>query len=89
MEIKWEGVVEAFSKSFSKRNLKRINQPGYEFEDLFHDCYIVFAQCRNTFKGDNIAQFIKMYKVSLNNMVKDMIRKEIQDREVEETLEGD
>jgi DNA-directed RNA polymerase specialized sigma24 family protein len=87
MEIKWEGAVQAFTLNFTKRNLFRLRELNYEFNDLYHDCWIKFTECKGNFKGENIAQFIAFYRTSLNNMITDLQRRNQLEFEAEEMEE--
>lgn len=71
----WEGVVEGYSKNQVSKNLWRFSSIGYEYEDVLHECFIVFDKCKKGFTGKDAPQFMEYYKIALNNAFTDLCLK--------------
>jgi DNA-directed RNA polymerase specialized sigma subunit len=80
----WEKnkMVNNYCKTLSRKNLWRVKNLGYEYEDLLQECAIVHLNCVANFDNIHKAQFMKYFKVSLNNMITDLSNKSRKEEEL-------
>lgn len=70
VDYPWNGMIEYFTKNWTNRNIWKIKDFGYEFNDLLHNAYLTFIKCKNTgSKPKTIQEFIAYYKIALERMV--------------------
>lgn len=62
-----QGGLDKFSMKYIWKNYSFFKKSGKEFDDLFHETYIIFHACCEKFKGENKKQFVAYYKTALHN----------------------
>jgi len=65
-DAQWEGVFEAYTASFIRKNLWRLSRTC-DADDAMQEARIVFLRCARKYKDavDNAAWFMALYKQSL------------------------
>lgn len=76
----WEGVIEGYTKNYISRNLWRFEIRGFEFDDLLHEAWLVFATCRDKYQVEDPKHFMGLYKTSLHNYFYDLMKRCIEEK---------
>ena len=80
----WEGSVQGYVKNMVAKNLWKFTALGYEFEDLYHEAYLVFAYCKKKHQNiyptlnENQRRFMALFKQSYHNHFYDLAIKSSQ-----------
>lgn len=79
-KIQWKDV-EGMCRGFAHTFLFKVKSFGYEYNDLFHDCYIKYNTICNLYPNlEDLSDFKKILNKALVNMVVD-IQRQIQYQE--------
>ena len=68
----WEGVFEKYSCKKIHDNLWRMQNIGYEFEDLYQEAAVVFCECRSRYNVENARHFMSIYSKALHDRFYDL-----------------
>ena len=69
MFIGWKGVIEGYSKKWAIKNSWKVKALGYEVEDLFQECYLIFRECLDNFSGIEEKMFMEYFKTALDHRI--------------------
>lgn len=86
--LKWEenSLLSNYCKKFSKANLWKVEMLGYEWDDLYQECYIVYDRCAKKYSGLDDAQFMAKFKKSLQNRIIKLTQKNKEEKLLRENL---
>lgn len=75
----WSDSIEIWSRKFIRRNLWRCDWL-HSFEDLMQDAYMVFLYIGRSYPNVSPAQFMALYKRSMENKLNDRASKKQRQR---------
>lgn len=87
--LKWEenNLITNYCKKFVNNNLWKVQTLGYEFDDLYQECWIVFDRCKREYPDVEDNHFMALFKKALINMINTLSVKDTKEREMKATIE--